>query len=137
MRVLVGILLVACLVFQVLMAQDDATASSTPAETGVIMEGLTAEQEAALSEGKESFEFQAEVNRLMDIIINSLCKYPRSAVSAMQMRRLSYTNLFVVRLRNRYLFLEAFRCGLATILSILKHKPSLATTLLFFVMNVF
>jgi hypothetical protein len=83
MRVLVGILLVACLVFQVLMAQDDATASSTPAETGVIMEGLTAEQEAALSEGKESFEFQAEVNRLMDIIINSLCKYPRSAVSAM------------------------------------------------------
>lgn len=38
------------------------------------MEGLTAEDEKTLSESKESFVFQAEVNRLMDIIINSLCK---------------------------------------------------------------
>merc|ERR1712159_191703 len=35
---------------------------------------LTEEQEAALADGAESFEFQAEVNRLMDVIINSLYK---------------------------------------------------------------
>ena len=38
------------------------------------MEGITAEQEAKIASSKESFVFQAEVNRLMDIIINSLCK---------------------------------------------------------------
>jgi hypothetical protein len=38
------------------------------------MDGITAEQEKALEDNKESFPFQAEVNRLMDIIINSLCK---------------------------------------------------------------
>lgn len=38
------------------------------------MEGLTAEDEKKLESSKESFVFQAEVNRLMDIIINSLYK---------------------------------------------------------------
>lgn len=44
------------------------------ATDSVVMEGLTADDEKALEENKESFVFQAEVNRLMDIIINSLYK---------------------------------------------------------------
>lgn len=38
------------------------------------MEGLTVDDEKAIETNKESFVFQAEVNRLMDIIINSLYK---------------------------------------------------------------
>jgi len=41
---------------------------------GVVMDGLTAEDEKALAATKESFGFQAEVGRLLDIIINSLYK---------------------------------------------------------------
>jgi hypothetical protein len=43
-------------------------------DDGIRMDGLTKEDEAALDSTKESFVFQAEVNRLMDIIINSLYK---------------------------------------------------------------
>lgn len=41
---------------------------------GEIMPGFSKEDEAKMSSNTESFEFQAEVSRLMDIIINSLCK---------------------------------------------------------------
>ena len=49
------------------------TEAAAPAD-GVVMDGLSAEQEKVIADSKESFVFQAEVNRLMDIIINSLCK---------------------------------------------------------------
>jgi len=50
-----------------------ATAATVRAEEDVKVEAsFTTEQEAALSEKQESFEFQAEVHRLMDILINSL-----------------------------------------------------------------
>jgi hypothetical protein len=58
----------------VLRAEEAASEAASTVADGIVMEGLTAEDEKALSENKESFVFQAEVNRLMDIIINSLCK---------------------------------------------------------------
>lgn len=57
------------------MRAEDATPTE-PLEEVVLMEGMTAEDEKALESSRESFTFQAEVNRLMDIIINSLCKSP-------------------------------------------------------------
>jgi len=53
------------------LADDEASEGS---QDGVVMKGFDADAEAALESSKESFEFQAEVNRLMDIIINSLYK---------------------------------------------------------------
>jgi hypothetical protein len=41
----------------------------------VIMDGFSAEDEKKVAESKESFQFQAEVNRLMEILINSLCNF--------------------------------------------------------------
>jgi hypothetical protein len=56
-----------------LVAAQDSTEQDSTASS-ILMEGLSAEHEQAIEETKETFVFQAEVNRLMDIIINSLCK---------------------------------------------------------------
>ena len=56
-------------------AEDVAAATESSVPDGVIMDGLSAEDEKVIEASKESFVFQAEVNRLMDIIINSLCEY--------------------------------------------------------------
>jgi hypothetical protein len=55
-------------------AETEASTEAAAPADGVVMDGLSAEQEKVIAESKESFVFQAEVNRLMDIIINSLCK---------------------------------------------------------------
>ena len=55
-------------------------AEEAVAET-VVQAGISAEQEKIIAESKESFVFQAEVNRLMNIIINSLCKHFLSPLS--------------------------------------------------------
>lgn len=54
---------------------SDLEIKTEPAESdGVIMDGFSADDEKAVSESKETFVFQAEVNRLMEILINSLYK---------------------------------------------------------------
>lgn len=51
------------------LVKADSTASDN-----VVMDGFSIEDEKAVEANRETFTFQAEVNRLMDIIINSLCK---------------------------------------------------------------
>jgi len=60
--------LAACLAGSVSAEEPDATAAS---ETKVV-DGFSDTDRAKMSESSEKHEFQAEVNRLMDIIINSL-----------------------------------------------------------------
>merc|ERR1719235_1759545 len=56
-------------------ADDDAEGGDEKkeeAEADKVVDGFTEEQRTKMTEGSEKHEFQAEVNRLMDIIINSL-----------------------------------------------------------------
>merc|ERR1719392_511826 len=61
---LVGLACVLCA-----WAEDSEDAEKTEAK---VVDGFSDEDRAAMAEGSEKHEFQAEVNRLMDIIINSL-----------------------------------------------------------------
>lgn len=74
------------------MRAEEAAETASAVADGIVMEGLSVEDEKVLSENKESFVFQAEVNRLMDIIINSLCKYPHFFQSFFQRTDAYYYN---------------------------------------------
>jgi hypothetical protein len=52
---------------------ESYAADATP-DAATVGNVFSDEQEKAIEATGEKFEFQAEVNRLMDIIINSLCK---------------------------------------------------------------
>jgi heat shock protein beta len=76
MKSLLRLLFLALFVFALVSANEDAASEDAPAaeEEEAVPSGdpLSPEQRAVAEEGKETLEFQAEVSRLMDIIINSL-----------------------------------------------------------------
>jgi len=67
-RLSLALLVLACLAVSA-FAEDEAPAAETKTE---VNDGFTAEQRDAIEKGAEKHEFQAEVHRLMDILINSL-----------------------------------------------------------------
>jgi len=56
----------------VAFAEEEEAAAASSDEEEKIVDGFTETDRKQMSEGSEKHEFQAEVNRLMDIIINSL-----------------------------------------------------------------
>merc|ERR1719171_2747904 len=52
--------------------EDAAPAEEAKSEEDKVVDGFSAADRDKMAEGEEKHEFQAEVNRLMDIIINSL-----------------------------------------------------------------
>jgi len=56
-------------------AEDEVPATPAATETpAAVMDGMSVDDEKKLDTSKKTYTFQAEVNRLMDIIINSLYK---------------------------------------------------------------
>jgi len=65
---------IAASLHRLVLAEDEITEEAAPAGTPEqkTVDGFSEEDRAKMAEGSEKHEFQAEVNRLMDIIINSL-----------------------------------------------------------------
>merc|ERR1719203_775284 len=62
---------IACLL-GVAFAEDEQASEEVAKEDDKVVDGFSETDRAKMAEGSEKHEFQAEVNRLMDIIINSL-----------------------------------------------------------------
>jgi len=73
-RLLLSLVLAFCLLSQYACAEEDAEAEAKGKESSEdkVVDGFSEADRAKMTEGSEKHEFQAEVNRLMDIIINSL-----------------------------------------------------------------
>merc|ERR1719310_1927547 len=56
----------------IVLARAEDEASTEEKTDAKVVDGFSEEDRTKMAEGSEKHEFQAEVNRLMDIIINSL-----------------------------------------------------------------
>merc|ERR1719355_253896 len=65
-------LLVGMIAIVVARAEESEEATTDEKTEAKVVDGFTEDERNKMSEGSEKHEFQAEVNRLMDIIINSL-----------------------------------------------------------------
>merc|ERR1719408_828700 len=64
--------LLALSTWDVARADDEESATEAKSDEEKVVDGFSAADREKMAEGSEKHEFQAEVNRLMDIIINSL-----------------------------------------------------------------